>query len=423
MTGASRRGFIASAGAVVGALSTGRAFAAGPAAPPGGAPAVASVSLHGPHQNGIATPTPMQGHTCFAALDIAATGRQAIVDVLQAWTVAAGRMAQGRTAAPPSGALADAEPDSWDALGLEAARLTITFGFGPDLFLLDGKDRFDLAARRPAALVDLPVFPGDQLLPAYTGGALSIQACADDPQVAFHAVRELVRLGKDAVAVRWMQTGYSTANRVAGTPRNLMGFKDGTINPSSADPASMTGFVWVGSEGPGWMQGGSYAVFRRIRIALQHWDQMPRGFQEQTIGRHKLSGAPLGCAHERDPLDLDATDKDGAPLIPATAHARLTAPQENGGAQILRRSYGYSDGASFTAERWPPWKQAMEYDAGLMFIAYQRDPRTGFIPMFEKLSRLDALNQFTTHVGSAIFACPGGIRAGEYIGQSLFEPA
>jgi deferrochelatase/peroxidase EfeB len=171
------------------------------------------------------------------------------------------------------------------------------------------------------------------------------------------------------------------------------------------------------------MRGGSYAVFRRVRIALEHWDQMKLGFQERTIGRHKLSGAPLGGTHEFDKLDLTATDRDGNPMIPATAHARLGAPAENDGAQMLRRAYNYSDGVSFVAERWPPWKQAMEYDAGLMFIAYQSDPRRSFVPMFEKMSRIDPLNQFTTHVGSAVFACPGGVQRGSYIGQALFETA
>ncbi len=443
-SGGSRRGFIASAGLLAGALGGGVARAAGPRTPPLGDASLSDASLgdappgdaplgdaaepfFGARQNGIATPQPMQGHVCFAALDIVADTRTPLVAMLQAWTVAAARMALGRTAAPPVAAATAAEPDSWDALGIGPSRLTVTFGFGPDLFTLDGKDRFGLAAQRPPALVDLPAFPGDQLVVAHTGGALAIQACADDPTVAFHAVRELVRIGTGVVVPRWMQTGFSTANRVSGTPRNLMGFKDGTMNPSprtpGGTPGAMEQVVWVGTEGPAWMRGGSYAVFRRIRIALQHWDQMPRDFQERTFGRHKLNGAPLGGTHEFDALDLDATDKDGNPVIPATAHVRLGAPQENAGAQVLRRSYSYGDGTSFIAERWPPWKQAMEYDAGLMFIAYQRDPRRGFIPLFAKMSRLDALNQFTTHVGSAIFACPGGIQKGRYIGQALFEPA
>ena len=421
----SRRGLLAAGGAgVAGVGITGLGIAEAAPKPPSTRaadqiPDAAREPFFGPHQNGIATPNPMQGNTCFAALDLTAIDRSALIALFKTWTAASARLTSGRLAAAPTDP--DHPFDSLDALDLGPQRLTITFGFGPELFGVAGKDRYGLARHRPAALVDLPVFPGDQLDGPITGGAISVQASADHPQVAFHAVRELVRLGGDAVSVRWIQAGYATANRVKGTPRNLMGFKDGTMNPDVRDAATMNDHIWVGREGPRWMQGGSYAVFRRIRIALEHWDQMKLRFQEQTFGRHKLSGAPLGGTHEFQPLPLTATDKDGNPVIPATAHARLAAPAENAGAQMLRRAYNYSDGASFVAERWPPWKQAMEYDAGLMFIAYQNDPRRSFIPMFEKMSRLDALNQFTTHVGSAIFACPGGVRQGGYIGQDLLE--
>jgi deferrochelatase/peroxidase EfeB len=195
-----------------------------------------------------------------------------------------------------------------------------------------------------------------------------------------------------------------------------MGFKDGTMNPTDFDR-----FVWVGDEGPDWMRGGSYLVARRIRIALEHWETMNVSFQEQVIGRRKYSGAPLGGKQESDPLKLDVTDTDGNPVIPENAHARLSAPEVNEGAQILRRAYSYNDGLSFTAERWPPWRQGNEYDAGLFFMGYQRDPRTAFIPIHEKLSRLDAMNQFTTHVGGGLFACPRGAAKGEFLGQRLFD--
>jgi deferrochelatase/peroxidase EfeB len=185
----------------------------------------------------------------------------------------------------------------------------------------------------------------------------------------------------------------------------------------------MEAVVWVGPEGPDWMRGGSYLVARRIRIALEHWDRVAVHVQEQTIGRYKESGAPLGKTHEFDALDLDAVDKDGNPIIPDTAHVRLATAATNGGARILRRAYSYNDGVNFTAERWPPWRQGLEYDAGLFFMAYQRDPRTGFIRIFERMAKLDMMNQFTTHVGGGLFACPGGAREGQFIGQGLFDRA
>jgi deferrochelatase/peroxidase EfeB len=185
-------------------------------------------------------------------------------------------------------------------------------------------------------------------------------------------------------------------------------------------PADMDRHVWVGTEG-GWMQGGSYLVARPIRIALEHWDRMEVSFQEQTIGREKQSGALLGQKGEFGPLALDAMDPDGNPVIAENAHVRLAAPQSNGGAEILRRGYSYDNGVDMIAERWPPWRHAMELDAGLLFICFQRDPREGFIRIFDRMSKFDMLNQFVTHIGGGLFACPPGVRSGQYIGQALIE--
>ena len=355
----------------------------------------ATIPFWNSHQAGITTP--QQSHTYFAAFDVVADKRDDVIALLKKWTETAAKLTGGQL------------DDS--GLGLGAARLTLTFGFGASLF-----NRYGLASMRPAALVDMPKFNGDQLLPEKSGGDISVQACADDPQVAFHAIRQLVKLAGDTAKIRWTQTGFASG-KGKETPRNLQGFKDGTQNPKASE---MDKFVWVGSEGPAWMQGGSYLVVRRIRIALEHWDNTDTEFQEQVIGRHKLSGAPLGKQKEFDALDLDATDKDGNYIIPENSHVRLGSAQANGGAQILRRGYSYNDGANFTAERWPPWRQGVEYDAGLLFLCYQRDPRTGFIKIFDKMAKMDALNQFTTHNGSAMFAVPPGVREGEFIGQRLF---
>jgi deferrochelatase/peroxidase EfeB len=380
----------------------------------------------GLHQAGIVTPA--QTHTYFAAFDLVAAKRDAVIAMLRRWTAAAALMSQGR---PVTEAGYDSDspeadgvsPDTGDILGLPPSRLTVTFGFGPGLFVKDGADRYGLAARRPEALVDLPKFTGDQLIEARTGGDLSVQACADDPQVAFHAVRQLARLAYDAAQIRWVQAGFVGGFGHRETPRNLMGFRDGTGNPETRDAATMDRHVWVGEEGPDWMQGGSYLVARRSRIAIEHWDRMKLAFQEQTVGRHKVSGAPLGKTKEFEPADFDANDQYGEPVVPENSHLRLAHPSTNGGARILRRSYSYNDGVSFTAERWPPWRQAMEYDAGLLFVCYQRDPRTGFIRIFEKMSKFDMMNQFVTNVGGGLFACPAGVANGAFIGQRLFDSA
>lgn len=418
-----RRRFLASATTLAAAASVVPAlsYARSRNAPDASAGDGDVVPFFGEHQAGIATP--QQSHVYFAAFDVATEKRDELIALLKTWTSAAARLTQGQTAAPLSNDPGKEPLDSGESQGLPASRLTLTFGFGATLFVKDGKDRFGLADHRPAALVDLPRFNGDQLVAERTGGDLCIQACADDPQVVFHAVRQLARLSYGTAKLRWAQTGFLSAGKSAHeTPRNLMGFKDGTMNPSASNPKAMSDFVWAGGE-TAWMQGGSYLVARPIRIALEHWDRMKLAFQEQVMGRHKDTGAPLGKSGEFDALDLDANDADGNPVLPENSHVRLGAPAVNDGAQILRRSYSYDNGLSFTAERWPPWHQGMEFDAGLMFLCFQHDPRQGFIKIFDKMSKFDMMNQFVTHIGGGMFACPPGVREGGYIGQSLFGVA
>ena len=378
----------------------------------------------GEHQGGIITSP--QTHTFFAAFELVTESREAIAAMFKKWTLAAAAMADGKPV----------EADSGDAFGLHPSRLTVTFGFGSGMFIKNGKDRYGPAKHRPEAFIDLPHFNGDQLMPERTGGDLSVQACADDPQVAFHAIRQLARLASGVAQIRWTQTGFISKPDGNDTPRNLMGFKDGTEspankrskenNPEASEHNNHKGLddvVWVGNEGPAWMRGGTYLVARRIRMALEHWDNTPVDFQEEVIGRHKDSGAPLGGKKEFDDMDFKTLDKDGNSVIRDNAHVRLAAAENNDGAQILRRGYSYNDGTNFTAERWPPWRQGIEYDAVLLFLAYQRDVRQGFIKIFDNMSKLDALNQFVTHTGGGFFACPAGVKEGQYIGQRLFESA
>ncbi len=413
--GASRRGFLgAAAGTLGGAMLAGTAGATPPPLMHG--PGLATEPFHGAHQSGITTPA--QRHVYFVAFDIVTDKRSDVQDLLRRWSEDAARLTAGL---PLAGAdSADQAPvDSNEAAGLGPQRLTLTIGFGAGLFARDGVDRFGLAARRPEALIDLPRFNGDQLLPEKTGGDLCVQACADNAQVAMHAARHLARVGYGVVQPRWAQAGFGAGAKPGETPRNLMGFKDGTMNPDPRDPGAMAHHVWVGDEG-GWMKGGSYLVARPIRIALEHWDRMKLGFQEQVVGRHKASGAPLGGMHEFEPMKLDATDADGNFIIPENSHARLGAPEINDGAQILRRAYSYDNGLAHIAERWPPWRQGMFMDAGLLFLAWQRDPRSGFVKIFENMAKFDMMNQFVTHIGSGLFACPPGARPGGFVGETLF---
>jgi len=375
--------------------------------------------FYGKHQGGIATA--MQGNTYFIAFDMDDTAkREDLIKLLRAWTDAAAKMCAGPAHFDPKADVNQPSQESGATVVIPASRLTMTFGFGATLFEKDGKDRYGLAKSRPEALVDMPRFAGDQLVPERTGGDLSIQACADDPQVVEHAVRRLVKLASGTASMRWAQMGFSGGFKPGETGRNLMGFKDGTINVPTNNEQEMNKFVWVGKEGPAWIQNGSYMVIRPIRISLEHWDEMKTSFQEETVGRQKTSGAPIGKKNEFDKLDLDAIDKDGNPVTTENSHAAMSAPENNDGAQILRRAFSFDNGITKIAERWPPWRQLMTFDAGLLFQCYQKDPRTGFIKLFAKMAQIDMLNQFTTHIGGGLFACPPGAKPGGYIGENLF---
>jgi deferrochelatase/peroxidase EfeB len=299
-------------------------------------------------------------------------------------------------------------------MGLPPARLTVTFGFGPSLFGRPGSgDRFGLAAARPRELEELPALPGDELDPARCGGDLAVQACADDPQVAFHAVRNLARIGRGAVVLRWSQLGFgrtSSTSRAQDTPRNLMGFKDGTNNLKLEDQRLLADQVWVdGAAHPSWLRGGTYMVVRRIRMLIEVWDRASLDDQQATIGRLKASGAPLGAGDEFDAVDLDARTAAGQALVPDDAHIRLASPHRNGGAMLLRRGYSFTDGMD----------QVGQLDAGLFLICFQRDPRRQFVAIQRRLGAQDALNEYIKHVGSALFAVPPGARPGVYVGQGL----
>jgi deferrochelatase/peroxidase EfeB len=417
-------GGAALAGGIVGATASAAVEA------PGASADTAVEPFYGRHQSGIVTDT--QRHTVLAAFDLNTTSRDHVTAVLQRWSELGAQLALGQSTKIPiydppdvSDAYADTTSKSTTSDSLETwqaapNRVTITIGFGRGLFVRNGSDRFGLAGRMPPQLIDLPHFAGDQLNADQSGGDLLVHACGDDLQVVFHAIRSLARVSPDIATLRWTQIGYSPDNS-AGTPRNLMGFKDGTLNSNAHPPADLDATLWAGGDGPAWMRDGSYLVYRRIRITLEHWDRLHVGSQEQVIGRQKLSGAPLGGAHEFDALDLQTRDGSGALRIPATAHVRLAAPETNNGAVLIRRAFSYNNGTTQFTERWPPWRQALEYDAGLLFLGYQRDPRTAFLPINSRLAINDALNQFITHTASAVFALPPGASGpGHWVGEGLF---
>ena len=421
-----RNGLLVGAGAVTGAVA---GATVGDAVGAHGASAAGVVEpFYGEHQSGILTGT--QRQVVLAAFDLTENARRAdLIALLKEWTALGAALARGTSASIPahdrSSAHADStgtstNEDSYEAYLLGPERLTLTIGLGRSLFRdRDGTDRFGLGTRLPPALIELPAFARDELVSADGGGDLFLQACADDPQVAFHAVRSLDRIAPEIAALRWTQEGFSPSN-TGGTPRNLMGFKDGTMNSNLQPPSDLEATLWAGAEGPAWMRGGTYLVYRRIRMMLQQWDRLTLSAQEQVIGRRKLDGAPLGQSGEFSPLDLGTLDDQGNWVVPVLSHVRIASPLVNEGAVVVRRSFSYAGGTTPDATS-SPEHRGLEYDAGSLFLAYQKDPRTGFVPIYDKLANVDALRTFTTHTASAVFAVPPGASGpGDWVGRGLF---
>ncbi|RAX46376.1 deferrochelatase/peroxidase EfeB [Arthrobacter sp. AQ5-06] len=376
------------------------------------------VPFHGATQAGITTAAQDRLH--MAAFDVITEDRSALIQLLKDWTVAAEAMTHGRETGT-TGAVDgpyDAPPeDTGEALGLSAGKLTVTFSFGAGLFEKDGKARFGLAGRRPEALINLPHFPGDDLQPNRSGGDIIVQACADDPQVAVHAIRNLARIGFGTVRVRWSQLGFgrtSSTSRQQQTPRNLFGFKDGTNNLKAEDTSLLQEHVWAGAGSrpeEAWMQGGSYLVARRIRMHIEIWDRTSLREQEQLIGRTKSEGAPLSGGKEFTAPDFAIQGKDGEPLMGMDSHVRLAHADQNNGVRMLRRGYNYTDGSDGLGH----------LDAGLFFIAYVKDPRTHYVPMQLAMAKEDTLAlEYLKHTGSALAAVPPGIQPGGFVGEGLF---
>ncbi|MEU9474246.1 iron uptake transporter deferrochelatase/peroxidase subunit [Streptomyces sp. NPDC048191] len=401
--GISRRALLGTAGAtglVLGAAGGAVGYTAAPApATPLTSVGSDRVMFHGKHQPGITEGLQARGH--LVAFDLTAgAGRKEAAALLRRWSTTAERLMAGEAAPHEDTDVArDAGPSS----------LTVTFGFGHGFFARTGLEK-----QRPSALDPLPDFSSDHLDKARSDGDLWVQIGANDALVAFHALRALQKDAGGAARLRWQMNGF---NRTPGatahpmTARNLMGQLDGTRNPKPAE-SDFDRRIFVPASGePAWMANGSYAVVRRIRMLLDDWEQLSVSAQEAVIGRRKSNGAPLSGGDETTPMDLEKTDAKGEYVVPLNAHARITRPDKNGGAAMLRRPFSYHDG--FDADGTP--------DAGLLFVCWQADPLRGFVPVQRKLDRGDALSQFIRHEASGLFAVPGGAARGEYVGQRLLE--
>lgn len=355
---------------------------------------VDSIAFYGQYQAGIVSP--LQKHVYFVVLDLHDADLATLRDMFQTWTAYAARLTRGENVRAYGKNHFVPPPDTGEADSLSPHRLTLTFGISP-AFL----DKTGLQGQRPTAFRDLPHFPRDQMKSQYTGGDICIQACADDPQVAFHAVRNLVRVARSHVNLRWSQSGFNSFDNPQHTPRNLFAFKDGTANLTGEAAEHL---VFVSDDT--WLNNGTYMAVRRIRMFLETWDRTSYAEQNNTFGRDRHSGAVFGQSEEFDPVDLSLRDGKGEALVPEDSHVHLA---KHTGRNILRRSYSYASGID----------EHGQFDAGLLFISFQKDIQA-FIDIQNAFGNVDKLNEYITHVGSGLFACFPGVRdESDYLGKAL----
>ncbi|RVW03062.1 Dyp-type peroxidase [Rhodococcus xishaensis] len=394
MADISRRQLFGFGAAAVGGAGLGLGAGVVIARPAGAEQISETVLFHGDHQAGIETPP--QAHTTFVGLDLVpGADRAALVRLMRVWTDDASRLTEGR------GALADTEPD----LATAPARLTVTIGFGPGVFRAAG-----LEDRRPSWCNPLPPFEIDRLEERWNDGDLLLQVGSDDPVSVVHALRVLLKNARNTATIRWVQRGFRRArgSEPEGTTmRNLMGQVDGTINPRAGSD-DFARVVWNDGVEQPWMAGGTSVVIRRIRLDLDGWDELDRPGRDEVMGRRMSDGAPLTGESEFDVPDFDAVGPGGLKIIPEFSHiarARPLAPRE----RFLRRGYNYDEAPDGIGVS----------DSGLIFVAYQADVDVQYLPVQRRLAEADMFNQWSTPIGSAVFAIPPGCREGEYLGEGL----
>ena len=354
----------------------------------------AIVPFYGARQSGVETPP--QAHGSFIALDLKpGTAPDRVRALLRLLSDDAAKLTGGKAA------LADTEGE----MAVRPARLTVTVGFGPGLVAVVAP------AKAPAWLKPLQAFSIDRLVPEYCGGDLLLQICSDDPVTVAHAQRMLLKDSRSFATVRWVQQGFRRAHGsddTGTTMRNLFGQVDGTANPGPSSK-QFGAVVWGDAAQPAWTEHGTSLVIRRIRMDLDKWDGLDRPGRDESIGRRMDNGAPLTGVQEHDEPDFDAVNAAGFPVIADFSHLRRSRPEDES-QRIYRRPYNYDavPGAAGVSE------------SGLIFASYQADVDRQFVPIQQRLDELDLLNEWTTPVGSAVFAIPPGCQPGGFVGETLF---
>lgn len=361
------------------------------------------VPFHGVNQAGIMTPTPQQRYATHAAFDLTAANRGELVGLFQTLTDRARFLTGGGT--PPDLGVGSPPSDS-DVLGpqVPADGLTVTLSVGPGLF--DG--RYGLAGAKPKLLVPMRTFPNDALEPAWCHGDLMLQLCANNPDTVHHALRDIAKHTRGGLQTRYRMDGFLSPPRPSGAPRNLLGFKDGIVNPAGAEAQQL---VWVDSSSgePAWATGGSYHVVRLIRMLVEFWDRISAHEQENIFGRRRDSGAPLDGASELDPPNY-ANDPKGE-VIPLTAHIRMANPRtpRTESSRILRRGYNYDAGVDENGN----------IQCGLIFNCFQQDLRRQFETVQTRLINEPLVDYIQPFGGGYFFALPGVREASDWYAKDL----
>ncbi|CCP03544.1 Peroxidase ycdB precursor [Erwinia amylovora Ea644] len=365
----------------------------------------------GAHQAGIVTP--QQAAMMLVAFDVLASDKSELERLFRLLTARIAFLTRGGKA--PLVTNPQLPPMDSGILGEEIwpDNLTITVSVGSSLF----DERYGLQALKPLKLQRMTRFPNDALDGSLCHGDLLLQICANTNDTAIHALRDIIKHSPDLLSVRWRREGFisnhAARSRGKETPINLLGFKDGTANPDTADSGLMDNILWVSEQQgePAWTIGGSYQAARIIQFHVEFWDRTPLREQQTIFGREKHSGAPLGMQQEHDLPDYDS-DPAGE-VIPLDAHIRLANPRtaQTQSSLLLRRGYSYSLGVSHSGQ----------LEMGLLFICYQHDLEKGFLTVQQRLNG-EALEEYIKPVGGGyFFALPGVPDDKHYLAQGLFS--
>jgi porphyrinogen peroxidase len=173
----------------------------------------------------------------------------------------------------------------------------------------------------------------------------------------------------------------TTADEVHGfryfDERDLLGFVDGTENPTGSEVAAA---VFIRDEDPAFA-GGSYVIAQKYLHNLDAWNKLSTEAQEKIIGRTKVGD-----------IELDDSVK------PTSAHNALTVIEENGREiKILRDNM--------------PFGRPGQGEFGTYFIGYSRSART-IEQMLENMfigrppGNYDRILDFSTAMTGNLFFIP-----------------